>query len=128
MTVIVLEKVSKSLSGYLSRWLIEVHTGTFVGHLAQRVRQNLWEEVCGSLTTGSAFMVYATNDEQGYRCDFWGYPSRRIRDFDGLQLIEIYDLPASLNKKLKRLRKKPPVYETNHDEKVADVERLDTSG
>lgn len=103
MTVIVLEKVSRSLRGYLSRWLIEIHTGTFVGNLSQRVRQSLWEEVCSSLKTGSAFIVFSSDDEQGYRCDFWGYPSRRVKNFDGLQLIEIYDIPASQARKAARL-------------------------
>ena len=105
MVVVVLEKVSRSLRGFLSRWLIEVHTGTFVGNLDRRVRQNVWEEVCGSLKTGSAFIVYSKNTEQGFCCDFWGYPSRRIRDFDGLQLIEIYDLPESQKKKLGKLKR-----------------------
>ena len=103
MTVVVLEKVPTSLRGYLSRWLIEIHTGTFVGNLSQRVRKSLWEEVCSSLKTGSAFIVYSTDTEQGYRCDFWGYPSRRVKSFDGLQLIEIYDIPASQARKAARL-------------------------
>ena len=104
MTVIVLEKVPVSLRGYLSRWLIEIHTGTFVGNLTPRVRESLWKEICGHLITGSAFMVYGTNDEQGYRCCFWGLTSRRIREFDGLQLIEIYDVPASQARKARRVK------------------------
>ena len=34
----------------------------------------------------------------------WGYPSRRVREMDGLQLIEVYKLPDSHKKKVKRLK------------------------
>lgn len=105
MTVVVLECVPKSLRGYLSRWLVEIHTGTFVGDLSKRVRESLWEEVCSNLRRGSAFIVYSTVGEQGYQCEFWGAPSRRIRDFDGLQLIEIYKLSPTDQKKARRVRK-----------------------
>lgn len=105
MVVIVLEKVSRSLRGFLSRWMIEVRTGTFVGGLGRRVREAVWKEVCGSLKTGSAFIVFKSDNEQGYEFDFWGCPSRRVRDFDGLQLMEIYTLPESAKCKVKRLKK-----------------------
>lgn len=103
MVVVVLERVPSGLRGYLSRWMLEVQSGTYVGDLGRRVRESLWEEICCHTGTGSAFIVYSTDDEQGFRCDFWGVPSRRLRDFDGLQLIEIYDVPASQEKRAKRI-------------------------
>lgn len=103
MTVIVLERVSPSLRGYLSRWLIEVRTGTFVGNLSQRVRENVWEEICCNVVTGAAFVLYSSDCEQGYRCEFWGATSRRLRDFDGLQLIEIYNVSRSQALKAQRV-------------------------
>lgn len=103
MVVIVLERVPPSLRGYLSRWMLEVQSGTYVGELGARVRESLWEEVCCHTGTGSAFIVYVSEDEQGFRCEFWGVPSRRLRDFDGLQLIEIYDVPPSQAKHAKRI-------------------------
>lgn len=103
MVVVVLEKVPPSLRGYLSRWMLEVQSGTYVGDLGTRVRENLWEEICCHVATGSAFIVYSSDDEQGFRCTFWGAPSRRIRDFDGLQLIEIYDVSPTQAKHAKRV-------------------------
>ena len=38
MVVIILEKVSASLRGELTRWMIEPHTGVFVGHVSGMVR------------------------------------------------------------------------------------------
>lgn len=105
MVVVVLERVPLSLRGYLSRWMLEVQSGTYVGDLGRRVRENLWEEVCCSLDMGSAFIVYSTDTEQGFACEFWGLPSRRIRDFDGLQLFEIYDLSDAHKERAKRLQK-----------------------
>lgn len=103
MVVVVLERVPPSLRGYLSRWMLEIQSGTYVGDLGRRVRESLWEEVCCNLRTGSAFIVYTTDTEQGFQCEFWGVPSRRLRDFEGLQLIEIYDIPASQAKKARRI-------------------------
>ncbi len=113
MVVCVLEKVPPSLRGYLSRWMLEVHSGTYVGDLGTRVRENLWEEICCHVGTGAAFIVYSTDDEQGFRCEFWGTPSRRIRDFDGLQLIENYNVSPSQAKHAQRVwgpkvSKEPP--------------------
>jgi CRISPR-associated protein Cas2 len=103
MVVVVLERVPSSLRGYLSRWMLEIQSGVYVGDLGNRVRENLWEELCCHTGTGSAFIVFSTDDEQGFRCEFWGVPSRRLRDFDGLQLVEIYDVPASQAKHAKRI-------------------------
>jgi CRISPR-associated protein Cas2 len=103
VVVVVLEKVPNSLRGYLSRWMLEVHSGTYVGDLGRRVRETLWEEICCHTGTGSAFIVYSSDNEQGFRFEFWGVPRRRIRNFDGLQLIEIYDIPASQAKHAKRI-------------------------
>ncbi len=104
MVVFVLEKVPRSSRGYLSRWCLEIRTGTFVGTLSRRVREALWEDLCSSLKTGSAIQIYTANNEQGFKIEMWGYPSRRVREMDGLQLIEVYKLPDSHKKKVKRLK------------------------
>ena len=45
MVVIVLSAAPASLRGALTRWLMEVSSGVFVGHLSARVREQLWELV-----------------------------------------------------------------------------------
>lgn len=42
MVVIVLEKVPRGLRGELTRWLVELDTGVFVGQLSATVRDLLW--------------------------------------------------------------------------------------
>ena len=43
MLVIVTEAVPPRLRGYLSRWLLEVRAGVFVGDYSVRVREKLWK-------------------------------------------------------------------------------------
>ena len=42
MTVIVLEKVPVALRGELTRWLLEIASGVFVGTISGLVRDLLW--------------------------------------------------------------------------------------
>jgi len=89
MVVIILEKVPTSLRGELSRWLIEPHTGVFVGHVSAMVRERLWMKVCSKLRGGGALLIYSTNNEQRYKMEMFGDTKRQIVDFDGLQIIRI---------------------------------------
>ncbi|MEI7990087.1 MAG: type I-E CRISPR-associated endoribonuclease Cas2e, partial [Chloroflexota bacterium] len=44
MLVMILEQVSKSARGELSRWLIEAKPGVYIGHVSALVRDLLWEK------------------------------------------------------------------------------------
>lgn len=88
MTVIVLERVTPSLRGLLTRWMMEVRAGVFVGRLSPRVRALLWEKVAGYAgAQAGCLLLYATPSEQGFAMESFGDPSREIVDFDGLQLL-----------------------------------------
>ena len=52
------------LRGDLSKWLCELDSGVYVGHVSSRVRDALWERICQNLKTGRAAMVFSTNNEQ----------------------------------------------------------------
>ena len=65
MTVLILESVSPSLRGMISRWLIEVKAGVFVGKVNALVRKLLWEKCTENLGDGSIILLWATNNEQG---------------------------------------------------------------
>ena len=43
MVVMILEKVSPSLRGNLTRWLVELHPGVFAGKISAIVREELWQ-------------------------------------------------------------------------------------
>jgi CRISPR-associated protein Cas2 len=87
MTVIVLSNVPPGLRGDLSKWMVEVSAGVYVGKLSGAVRERLWARVRYYSRTGTATLVQTTNTEQGYAMETIGDPSYRVRDFDGLQLV-----------------------------------------
>lgn len=87
MMVVVLERVAASLRGELSRWMLEIRPGVFVGSVSAMVRDKLWEEVRRKLGGGSAVLVHTTNNEQGFSIDLAGDCSREVQDFDGLLLV-----------------------------------------
>lgn len=89
MVVMVLEKVPKSLKGELSRWLLEVQTGVFVGKLSATVRDLLWQKCVEKSAGGRCCQMWRTNNEQGYALRLAGDSSRSLVDFDGLMLVAV---------------------------------------
>lgn len=89
MTVLLLDRVSASLRGELSRWMVEPKVGVFVGRPTAAVRDRLWARLCREVDqdAGCTMIVHAPN-EQGYRIESFGVPSRQVVDFDGLQLVK----------------------------------------
>lgn len=89
MTVIILERVPTSVRGELTRWMLEVQTGVFVGTLSALVRDLLWDAICAKMRDGAGALIHQTNNEQGFAMRVYGDTSRRLRDFEGLNLIYI---------------------------------------
>lgn len=89
MTVMILERVPASLRGEISRWLLEPHTGVFVGSVKSTVRTRLWARVCAGMKGGAGILLYEANNEQGFDIEFWGGTNRSVIDFDGLKLIQV---------------------------------------
>jgi CRISPR-associated protein Cas2 len=87
VTVIVMSAVPKGLRGDLTRWLLEISPGVFVGRVTARVRDHLWERICRHISDGRAVMVNAAKNEQGLTFRVSGDAWRPI-DFDGLMLIQ----------------------------------------
>jgi CRISPR-associated protein Cas2 len=86
MMVLVLERVPVGLRGELSRWLLEVRAGVFVGQVSALVRDLLWEMCCQQSKGGAAVLVYRTDNEQGFTFRLWGEPSYYPEEFEGLLL------------------------------------------
>ncbi len=87
MTLIVLERVTPGLRGKLTRWMLEIHAGVFVGKLSPRVRDKLWKAVQGARRLGACTLVFHAPNEQGFTLETAGDPSRSLADFDGLCLL-----------------------------------------
>jgi len=94
MVVMILEKVPKSLRGDLTRFLVEVDTGVFVGRLSALVRDLLWEKAVEKAGAGRVAMAYRTNNEQGFALRLHGYGDRVLRDFDGIVLVSVRNAEA----------------------------------
>jgi CRISPR-associated protein Cas2 len=86
MIVISLTDCPPKLRGDLSKWLLEINTGVYVGNASARVREELWERICEHVKTGRATMVYSAAGEQ--KMDFCVHNSTwQPVDYDGLKLI-----------------------------------------
>jgi len=86
MVVLVLTACPAGLRGYLTRWLLEVNPGVFVGHISSRIRDLMWEKTTELVKEGKAIMVFSARNEQ--RLQFKVYRHDWIpTDFDGIQLM-----------------------------------------
>ena len=88
MVVMILERVTPSLRGELTRWLIQPKTGVFVGRVSARVRDLLWQRVARSLKKGAGTLLYSDDTEQGFSVRSLGDTSKVMTDFEGLSLAK----------------------------------------
>ncbi|WAL65963.1 type I-E CRISPR-associated endoribonuclease Cas2e [Amycolatopsis cynarae] len=86
MTVIVVAACPVGLRGHLTRWLLEISPGVFVGKPTKRVRDLMWVRVVEMVKNGRAIMVHTANNEQGL--DFRVHDHDWIpTDFEGVNLM-----------------------------------------
>lgn len=86
MVVIVLTACPVGLRGHLTRWLLEISAGVFVGHVSARVRDELWGRVQEMSKQGRALMVFQDDTEQGYSFRTHLHHWETV-DVDGLTLM-----------------------------------------
>ena len=84
--VLVLTACPSGLRGHLTRWLLEISTGVFVGTPSKRVRELLWEETKASLRQGRAILVYRADNEQRLAFDVHGHHWEPV-DLEGITLM-----------------------------------------
>ena len=66
MVVLILSAAPAALRGAMTRWLLEVSPGVFVGHLSARVRDQLWELVRAYIGDGRALLIWSVRSEQRF--------------------------------------------------------------
>jgi CRISPR-associated protein Cas2 len=86
MTVVILTAVPPGLRGHLTRWLLEISPGVFVGHVSARVRGHIWERVIEFVSEGRALMVRSVPGEQRLAFDVHGHDWVPV-DYDGITLM-----------------------------------------
>lgn len=96
MLVIVTESIPDRLRGYLSRWLLELRAGVYIGSYSVKVREMLIRTINANAESGNVVIAWSANNESGF--DFMTIGSnRRIPvDYDGLRLVSF--LPADEDK------------------------------
>ena len=86
MVVLMLTACPAGLRGHLTRWLLEIGPGVFVGKVSKRVRELLWARVLELVKDGRAVMVFPARNEQGL--EFLVHRSAWVpTDVDGLTLM-----------------------------------------
>ena len=94
MIVVSMTNCPPKLRGDLSKWLLEINTGVYVGQVNAKVREALWKRICDNIKNGQATMVFTTNNEQ--HMDFYVFNTSWIPvDFDGIKLMKHPDKFAS---------------------------------
>lgn len=86
MTVIVLTAVPPGLRGHLTKWMLEVAPGVFVGTVNARVRERLWVLVGQMIGQGRALMVFSARNEQGLEIRNLGHSWEPV-DYEGMTLM-----------------------------------------
>ncbi|GAB3552976.1 CRISPR-associated protein Cas2 [Actinopolyspora lacussalsi] len=92
MTVVVLTAVPPGLRGHLTRWLLEISPGVFVGNVSARVREELWERIREFAADGRAIMVHSTQGEQRLSFEVHGHDWTPV-DYDGVKLMRRQTVP-----------------------------------
>ncbi len=95
MMVLVIDRAPAKLRGELTKWLLEVKPGVFVGKVSAMVRENLWAKVYDMENISGAVLLYSMNNEQGFQMEMCGEPNRRVININGLQLIGINEKAVS---------------------------------
>jgi CRISPR-associated protein Cas2 len=86
VTVIVLTNCPPGLRGFLTRWLLEISAGVFIGNPSARIRDLLWDEVQQYADQGRALLAHTTNNEQGFTFRTHDHAWHPV-DHEGLTLI-----------------------------------------
>ena len=89
MTVIILERVPASVRGELTRWMLELQAGVFIGSVSATVRDLLWKMVTTKLRDGAAILIHNAANEQGFAVRYLGSTSRKMESLDGLLLVRV---------------------------------------
>jgi CRISPR-associated protein Cas2 len=111
LTIVNVTNVNEQLRGYITRFLMEVYTGSYIGTCSQRVREQLWQRVVDSIDDrhiGSAMIAWATDNEQGYDLLVHGFNDRDVCDDDGIHEIihhNRFEAPTSSGKRTRHWSK-----------------------
>jgi CRISPR-associated protein Cas2 len=76
----------------LTRWLLEISAGVFVGYVSARVREEMWARIVEYIADGRALMVHPVRGEQRLAFQVHGHDWTPV-DFDGITLMRRQTAP-----------------------------------
>lgn len=86
MMTLVLTACPAGLRGDLTKWLMEISPGVFVGRPSARVRDELWIRTIDLCKDGKALLVHSTDNEQGLEFRVHNHDWVPV-DHDGVMLM-----------------------------------------
>lgn len=86
MMILQLVSCPPALRGDLTKWLVEIAAGVYVGRVSARVRDRIWSRVVENCKEGRSVLVHSTNNEQRFDFRIHGESWEPI-DFDGIKLM-----------------------------------------
>jgi CRISPR-associated protein Cas2 len=92
VTVVILTAVPPGLRGHLTRWLLELSPGVFIGYVSTRVRELMWERILEFVDEGRALMVHSVRGEQRLAFQVHGHDWTPV-DYDGITLMRRQTVP-----------------------------------
>ena len=86
MLILVVERATPKIRGFLSSWCLQVATGVYVANLPQAIREKIWSQLEEWASTEMAAVLLWTrgDSEQGLRFLQRGTPRRRLVEIEGL--------------------------------------------
>jgi CRISPR-associated protein Cas2 len=88
----ILERVTPSVRGDLSRWLIEIKAGVFVGKVSALIRESLWSRCLKRAEDGTVLQIWRTNNEQGFDLRYHNPKDRIPINKEGIWLVQFVDV------------------------------------
>ncbi len=76
----------EGLRGHLTRWMVEVAAGVFVGTPNSRVRDRIWDLLADRIRDGQVIMVEPSENEQGWSVRTAGPDRWYSVDYEGVIL------------------------------------------
>lgn len=87
MMAIVVENAPPRLRGRLAVWLLEIHTGVYVGVYSVKIREMIWKQVEKGIGEGNAVIIWDAQTESGFDFLTLGKNRRIPVEMDGIKLV-----------------------------------------
>lgn len=102
MILIDLLDAPETLEGQISRKLLQVRPGVYVGALSKRSIEIVWAAI-EAATPRAAMLVYQAKTETGISIKTFGQHRYQVIDCDGLQLIAYQELKGRGGRKFQTM-------------------------